>query len=93
MSPKSPKEVKVYTTDTCPFCTMAKSFLADNNIAFTELNVAEDKAARDEMIRKSGRLVVPVIEVDGEIFVGFNRTELKKKLEISQESAPIESSK
>ena len=72
---------------------MAKSFLADNDIAFKELNVADDKVARDEMIRKSGRLVVPVIEVDGEIFVGFNRTELKKKLEIQQESAPRESSK
>ncbi len=72
---------------------MAKSFLADNNIAFTELNIADDKVARDEMIRKSGRLVVPVIEVDGEIFVGFNRSELKKKLEIQQESAPRESSK
>ena len=67
---------------------MAKSFLADNDIAFKELNVADDKVARDEMIRKSGRLVVPVIEVDGEIFVGFNRSELKKKLEIQQESAP-----
>ena len=72
---------------------MAKSFLADNNIAFKELNVADDKVARDEMIRKSGRLVVPVIEVDGEIFVGFNRSELKKKLEIQQESAPRESLK
>ena len=72
---------------------MAKSFLADNNIAFKELNVADDKVARDEMIRKSGRLVVPVIEVDGEIFVGFNRAELKKKLEIQQESAPRESLK
>jgi len=72
---------------------MAKSFLADNDIAFKELNVADDKVARDEMIRKSGRLVVPVIEVDGEIFVGFNRSELKKKLEIQQESAPRESLK
>ena len=72
---------------------MAKSFLADNNIAFKELNVADDKVARDEMIHKSGRLVVPVIEVDGEIFVGFNRSELKKKLEIQQESATRESLK
>jgi glutaredoxin len=59
---------------------MVKSFLTSNNIPFTELNVAEDKAAREEMIRKSGRMVVPIIEIDGEILIGFNREELKKKL-------------
>jgi len=54
--------------------------LTANKVAFKELNVADDKAARDEMIRKSGRMVVPIIEIDGEIFVGFNQAELKKKL-------------
>jgi glutaredoxin len=59
---------------------MAKSFLESNNVPYKELNVAEDKVARDEMIRKSGRMVVPIIEIDGEVFIGFNQAELKKKL-------------
>lgn len=59
---------------------MAKSFLESNKISYKEFNVAEDKAARDEMIKKSGRMVVPVIDIDGQIFVGFNQGELKKKL-------------
>lgn len=59
---------------------MAKSFLESNKIPYKELNVAEDKVARDEMIKKSGRMVVPVIDIHGEVFVGFNQGELKKKL-------------
>lgn len=60
---------------------MTKSFLEANGIPYKAFDVAEDKAARDEMIKKSGgRMVVPVIDIDGEIFVGFNQGELKKKL-------------
>lgn len=61
---------------------MAKSFLDSNNIPYQDINVAEDKAARDEMIRKSGTMTVPVIEVDGEILLGFNEAKLKKTLGI-----------
>jgi glutaredoxin len=59
---------------------MAKSFLDANNIPYQDLNVAEDKAAREEMISKSGAMAVPVIEIDGEILVGFNEAQLKEKL-------------
>ena len=61
---------------------MAKKFLGDNGIAYQELNVAEDKAAREEMISKSGQMGVPVIEIDGEFMVGFNQAQLKEKLGI-----------
>jgi len=59
---------------------MAKSFLDANNIPYQDLDVAEDKAAREEMVSKSGALTVPVIEIDGEILVGFNEEQLKEKL-------------
>ena len=76
------KQVIVYSTPTWPYCKMAKKFLGDNGIAYQELNVAEDKAAREEMINKSGQMGVPVIEVDGEFMVGFNQAQLKEKLGI-----------
>jgi glutaredoxin len=57
--------------------------LESNKVQFKEFNVGEDKAARDEMIKKSGRMVVPVIDIDGEVFVGFDQGALKKKLGIS----------
>jgi len=59
---------------------MTKSLLDANNIPYQDLNVAEDKAAREEMISKSGALAVPVIEIDGEILLGFNEEQLKEKL-------------
>jgi len=59
---------------------MTKSLLDANNIPYQDLNVAEDKAAREEMVSKSGAMSVPVIEIDGEILVGFNEAQLKEKL-------------
>ena len=59
---------------------MARSFLDANNIPYQDLDVATDKAAREEMIRKSGAMSVPVLEIDGEILVGFNESQLKEKL-------------
>lgn len=76
----SAKNVKVYSTPTCPFCKMAKKFLGDNSIAYQDLNVAEDKAALEEMINKSGQMGVPVIDIDGEMVLGFDQAKLKQKL-------------
>ena len=74
------KEVKVYSTPTCPYCKMAKKFLEDNGIQYQDLNVAEDETARREMIDKSGQMGVPVIDVDGTLVLGFNQAQLKEKL-------------
>ncbi len=76
----SAKEVKVYSTPTCPYCKMAKKFLEDNGIKYQDLNVAQDRAARAEMINKSGQMGVPVIDIDGELILGFDQAQLKKKL-------------
>lgn len=76
-------EVKVYTTPTCPWCQRAKQFLQKNNIPFQELNVAADRQARDEMVKKTGQLAVPTIVVDGEAIVGFDEPKLKEKLGIA----------
>ena len=74
------KKIIIYSTPTCVYCKMTKEFLQKNGVAYEEFNVAEDDKARDEMIQKSHQLGVPVIDIDGEIFVGFNRAELEKSL-------------
>jgi glutaredoxin-like YruB-family protein len=74
------REVKVYTTPTCPYCKMAKKFLDDNGIKYQEFNVAEDKAAREEMMRKCRSLAVPTICLDDEVMVGFDKAQLRAKL-------------
>ena len=72
--------VKIYTTPTCIYCKMAKDFFMKNNVAYEEHNVVEDDVAREEMGAKSHQLGVPVIDINGEIFVGFNRADLEKAL-------------
>ncbi|MCK4722526.1 MAG: glutathione S-transferase N-terminal domain-containing protein [Dehalococcoidia bacterium] len=76
------QEVKVYSTPTCPWCKRTKQFLDDNKISYQNLDVASDKAARDEMITKSGQMGVPVIDIDGEITVGFDEKWLRQKLNL-----------
>jgi len=51
-----------------------------NNIPYQDLNVAEDKAAREEMVNKSGQMSVPAIEINGEFVIGFDQAQLKEKL-------------
>ncbi len=72
--------IKIYSTPTCVYCKMAKEFFKKNNLAYDEVNVAEDQAAREEMVNKSHQLGVPVIDANGKILVGFNEAELRKAL-------------
>ena len=76
------QEVRVYSTTTCPWCMRTKKFLEENKVAYKDLNVGEDRVARQEMISKSGQMGVPVIDIDGEIIVGFDVPKLKEKLGI-----------
>ena len=76
----SAKEVKVYSTPTCPWCKRAKKFLEDNGIKYQDFNVAEDSAAREELITKCNSRAVPTICIDDEVIVGFNEPLLKEKL-------------
>lgn len=73
-------KVTIYSTPTCVYCKMAKELFKKNNIQYTEHNVAEDEAAREEMVQKSHQLGVPVIDINGEVHVGFNRAELERAL-------------
>jgi len=75
-------QVKIYSTPTCPYCKTAKEFLAENNIQFEEVDVAGSQTAAQEMIAKSGQMGVPVLEVDGQVIVGFDRAKIKSLLNI-----------
>lgn len=72
--------ITLYTTPTCTYCRKAKDFFRQNNIRFTEYDVAKDMRRADEMVRKSGQMGVPVIDINGRIIVGFNQSEVEKAL-------------
>ena len=74
------KNVIVYSTTTCPFCIRAKQFLKDNNIQFENIDVSENHEKAQEMIKKSGQMGVPVLEIDGAIIVGFDKDKIKETL-------------
>lgn len=74
--------VKIYTTPSCVYCRMAKEYFKSQNIPYDEFNVVTDEKAREEMVKKSHQLGVPVIDVNGEIFVGFNKPAIAKALGI-----------
>ena len=80
---KNMAKVTIYTTPSCAYCDMAKEFLGKNQIQYEEKNVAQDDEARSESIEKSGQMGVPVIDINGEIVVGFNRERIMQLLGIS----------
>ncbi|HEU0085895.1 MAG TPA: glutaredoxin domain-containing protein [Candidatus Paceibacterota bacterium] len=77
------KNVTIYSTPTCHFCHMAKDFFTANSIVYTDYDVATDLEKRKEMMEKTGQMGVPVIIIDDEIIVGFDKPRLSTLLGIS----------
>lgn len=80
------QKVIIYSTPFCVYCKMAKEFFARHSVAYEEKDVATDLAAREDMIRTSGQMGVPVIDVDGSIVVGFDQGRLKQLLRLEAAS-------
>ncbi len=77
-------KVRVFSTKVCPYCVVLKQFLNDNKIEFEDLDVSENEEARKEMIEKTGQMGVPVIQIDDEIVVGFNKPKISQLLGIKE---------
>ena len=75
--------VTIYSTPTCSWCTAAKEHLRTHNVTFDDVDVAADMARAREMVQKSGQYGVPVIDIDGEIVVGFDRARIDSLLGLS----------
>lgn len=76
--------VKVYSTNMCPYCVTLKQFLKQHNIKFEDIDVSKDVKVQEEMIKKSGQMGVPVIDIDGEIIIGFDKEKITKLLKINE---------
>jgi len=72
--------IKVYTTNTCPWCVKVKTYLKSENIYFEELNVQDDMVAREEMVKKSNQMGVPVLDINNNIIIGFDKPAILKAL-------------
>ena len=78
------KNIIVYSTPTCPYCVMAKTFLSERGIAFEDIDVSKDPVKVEEMLSKSGQLGVPVLDIDGKIVIGFQPDVVADLLELDQ---------
>ncbi len=80
-------KVKVYSTPTCPYCKLAKDYLREKGIQFEDIDVAADSNAAQEMVKLSGQMGVPVIDVNGSIIVGWNKTAIEEALAANKATA------
>ena len=74
----------VYSSQTCPWCNVAKDFLKENNIEFESKNVGADLAARNELLQKTGQMAIPVLDIDGTVIIGFDQQAISKALNIQE---------
>ena len=77
------KPVTIYSTPTCHFCSLAKEFFTENQVPYTEHNVAADMEKRQEMIDKSGQMGVPVIFVGDEMIIGFDKERIAQAVGVA----------
>ncbi len=82
--------VTIYTTPTCQYCKMAKQYFQENDIDYTEYDVSENEEKRSEMIEKSGQMGVPVIDINGQLIVGFDKSSVAEALEQAEQTGENE---
>jgi len=74
-------DVVIFSSNTCPYCVLAKEYLEEKGISYVEKNVQTDKSAKEELM-KMGHMGVPVLIIDGEEVVGFDKTRIDELLGI-----------
>ncbi|NCP72150.1 NrdH-redoxin [archaeon] len=72
--------VTVYSTKSCPYCVMAKEYLKSKNIEFEDVDVGSNMERAMEMVQKSGQQGVPVLDVNGQVIIGFNKPAIDQAL-------------
>ncbi len=77
---KAQPRVIIFTTPTCTYCNMAKKYFREKGVRFKDVDVSRDAAAARDMVRRSGQQGVPVIDIGGQIIVGFDRPKIDRLL-------------
>lgn len=84
------KEVTMYSSPTCAFCHMAAEYFKEKGIAFTEKDISEDREALDFVLTKVGQAVTPIITVNDDVIVGFDRPKIEEALAKNPSATPHE---
>jgi glutaredoxin-like YruB-family protein len=76
--------VIVFSTPTCSYCNMAKQYFRRNKIRFKDVDVSRDEAAARDLVRRTGQMGVPVIDINGKLIVGFDKPQINRLLDIKE---------
>lgn len=76
--------ITVYSTPTCPYCKLVKEFLKEQSLSFEDVDVSADSEAAKHMVKLSGQMGVPVVDVGGQIIVGWNKNALEEVIRTQQ---------
>lgn len=75
--------ITIYSTPTCVYCKSLKEYLTERGIQFQEIDVAEDEKELEKMVAISGQMGVPVVDLDGEVVIGFDREKIDEILKLT----------
>ena len=75
--------ITIYSTPTCVYCNTLKKYLSEKNIAYTEIDVSENEKELEKMVAISGQMGVPVVEIDEDVVVGFDRQKIDQILKLT----------
>jgi len=76
--------IKIYSSPTCPFCYVLKNYLKEKGFEFEEIDISKETAKREELIKKTGLATLPVVEIDGQLIIGFDKKKIDNLLKINK---------
>lgn len=76
-------KIKIYSTPACPYCVTLKEYLKEKGFEYEDIDVSQDQGMLNEMVEKSGQMGVPVVDIDGQIIIGFDKEKINNLLKIN----------
>jgi len=81
---KPQKRITVFSTPVCPYCITLKAFLKDKGFDFEDVDISQNEKKKEEIIEKTGKMQAPIIEIDDQIVVGFDKEKICQLLNIKE---------
>ena len=81
---KSQKKITIFSTPVCPYCITLKAFLKDKGFDFEDVDVSRNEKRKEEIIKKTGKMQAPIIEIGDQVIVGFDKEKLCQLLNIKE---------
>lgn len=72
--------VTIYSAVWCAYCHAVKDYLDKLGVTYTDLDVEKDPANATASVEKSNQMGIPVIDIEGDIIVGFDRPKIDAAL-------------